>query len=298
MARAIWSGSISFGLVSIPVKLYTAIEERDISFHQVHREDAGRIRYKRVCSVDGEEVPYADIAKGYELPDGDMVVLTDEDFATLPLPSRHTIELSQFVNTDEIDPIFYEKTYYLEPEETGLKPYILLMKVLEDKGVTGLATIAIRNKESLCALRPQDGTLLLETLYYPDEIRERDALPNVLVNDREVAVAGTLVDALAEPFDPSKYHDRYRQALMELIESKMEGKQVVAPEGAPTAPVTDLMSALRASIEAARKRKGGAADEEQQAPERAAARSRAKQGDHKAREAKAAPRGRKKQKVA
>jgi DNA end-binding protein Ku len=206
-------------------------------------------------------VPPEELVKAYEISKDQYVEITDEDLEKLPLPSKRTIELSAFVESRDIDPIYYEKSYYLEPEETGLKPYALLMKVLEEKGVIGVASIAIRNKESLCALRPLDSTLLLETLYYPDEIRERElSLPNVLVNDRELQVAGTLVDALKEPFEPSKYHDRYREALLELIESKTQGREVVVPEAEAAAePVTDLMAALRASIEAAQQRRGGAA---------------------------------------
>jgi DNA end-binding protein Ku len=185
--------------------------------------------------------------------------VTDEDLEQLPLPARHTIELSAFVKSAEIDPIYYEKSYYIEPEETGVKPYALLMKTLEHKQVIGVASIAIRNKESLCALRPLESSLILETLHYPDEIREREvSLENVSVNERELGVAGTLVDALEEPFEPSKYHDHYREALLELIASKQEGRQVVTPETeAEGVPVTDLMAALRASIQAARGQKDG-----------------------------------------
>ena len=246
-------------MVSIPVKLYPATQDKDVSFHQLHRPDHSRIKYKKFCATEDREVDQDEIVRAFEVSKDQYVEMTDEDLEQLPLPSKHTIELSAFVHTDEVDPIYYEKSYYLEPDESGLKPYALLMKVLEDKGVIGVASIAIRNKESLCALRPLDSTLVLETLYYPDEIRERELeLPNVLVNEREVKVAGTLVDALQEPFDPSRYHDRYREALLQLIESKTQGKQVVVPEGeGQPAPVGDLMAALRASIEAAKQRKGG-----------------------------------------
>ena len=262
MARSIWSGVITFGLVSIPVKLFPATQDKDVAFHQLHRPDHGRVKYRKFCSVDDEEVDAEDIVRAYEVSKGQYVEITDEDLEQLPLPAKHTIELGAFVQSSEIDPIYYDKSYYLEPEETGVKPYALLMKVLEHKGVIGVASIAIRNKESLCALRPTDSTLLLETLHYPDEIREREAsVPSVSVSDRELAVAGTLVDALEERFDPTKYRDHYREALLELIASKTEGREVVAPEVAPAGePVTDLMAALRASIEAARDRKGEAAE--------------------------------------
>jgi DNA end-binding protein Ku len=261
VARSIWSGVITFGMVSIPVKLYPATQDKDVSFHQLHRPDHSRIKYKKFCAAEDEEVNPDDIVRAYEVSKDQYVEITDEDLEQLPLPARHTIELAAFVESNEIAPIYYEKAYYLEPEDTGLKPYALLMRVLEQKRVVGVATIAIRNKESLCALRPMDSALVLETLHYPDEIRERDmTFPDVAVNDRELAVAGTLVDALQESFDPSKYHDHYREALLELIASKTEGKEVVMPETeTAAAPVTDLMAALRASIEAARGRKPEAA---------------------------------------
>jgi DNA end-binding protein Ku len=245
-------------MVSIPVKLFPATQDRDVSFHQLHRPDHSRIKYKKFCSAEDHEVDADEIMRAYEVSKDQYVEITDEDLENLPLPARHTIELSAFVKTSEVDPIYYDKSYYLEPEETGLKPYALLMKVLEEKQVIGVASIAIRNKESLCALRPLESTLVLETLHYPDEIRERDlSVPEVLVNDRELRIAATLVDALAEPFDPSRYRDHYREALLELITRKTEGKEVVVPEGEAAAPVTDLMAALRASIEAAQQRKAG-----------------------------------------
>src|SRR3984893_1606312 len=214
MPRSIWKGVITFGMVSIPVRLFPATQDKDVSFHLLHQPDHSRIKFKRWCEAEDHEVEQDELVRAFEVSKGQYVEITDEDLEQLPLPARHTIELSAFVSSSEIDPIYYDKSYYLEPEETGLKPYALLMGVLEKKAVTGVASIALRNKESLCALRPADGALLLETLHYPDEIRAReDSLPNVLVNDKELAVAGALVDALAEPFDPSQYHDHYRAAL-------------------------------------------------------------------------------------
>jgi DNA end-binding protein Ku len=249
-------------MVSIPVRLFSATEDKDVSFHLLHQPDHARIQFKRWCSVEDREVPNDELVKAYEVSKDQYVELTEEDLAELPLPSKHTIELSAFVEAAEIDPIYYQKSYYLEPEETGLKPYALLVRVLAQKGVTGVAKVALRNKERLCALRPLGDTLVLETLYYPDEIRERQVdLPNVLVNEREVAVASSLIDALAEPFRPQQYHDEYREAVLELISSRTQGRDVVAPEGAPTeAKVGDLMAALRASVEAARKRKPSEGD--------------------------------------
>src|SRR6202521_2766488 len=215
-------------MVSIPVRLVPATQDKDVDFHLLHQPDHSRIKFKRWCVTEDKEVETDELVRAFEVSKDQYVEVTDDDMEKLPLPAKHTIELSAFVKSDEIDPIYYEKSYYLEPEETGLKPYALLLKVLEKKSVTGVASIAIRNKESLCALRPLDGTLLLETLHYPDEIREHeDELPKVMVNERELTIAGSLVDALAEPFDPSKYHDHYREALFELIKNKTEGKAVV-----------------------------------------------------------------------
>ncbi len=255
--RSIWSGVITFGMVSIPVRLFPATQEKDISFHLLHAEDHSRIKFKRFCSTEDREVPNEELVRAFEVSKDRYVEISDEDLEKLPLPSKHTIELSAFVDVEEIDPIYFEKSYYLEPEETGLKPYALLTKTLEAKHVSGVAKIALRNKEHLCALRPKDGTMLLETLRYPDEIREHEGkLPKVVVNEREVAIASSLVEALSEKFDPSKYQDQYREALLELIENKTEGREVVMPEGEKGGvEVTDLMAALRASVDAARKRR-------------------------------------------
>jgi DNA end-binding protein Ku len=256
MPRSIWSGTISFGLVSIPVNLYAATQDKDISFHILHEECGNRLKQVRWCPYHERAVEWNEVARGYEYAEDEYVVLTDEDFDKLPLPSKHTIELSAFVKSQEIDPLFYEKSYYLEPRQEGAKAYALLMRVLEEKGLAGLAKIAIRNKEQLCALRPQDGTLVLETLYYPDEIRVEKGVEKseVRVSEREMQMARTLVDVLSERFDPAKYHDDYRQALMELIEAKRKGQEVVAPP-APAGKVIDLMAALRESVEAAKKRR-------------------------------------------
>ena len=172
--RSIWRGAVSFGLVSIGVKLYSATEDKDIRFHQVHATDGGRVKYKRVCSIDGEEVEYSDIAKGYELPDGQVVILTDEDFDDLPLSTRREIEVLEFVDQDEIDPIMFEKTYYLEPDGPAARPYVLLRDALENAGQVAITKIAIRQRESLAALRVRDGVLVLHTMRWPDEIRRPD----------------------------------------------------------------------------------------------------------------------------
>ncbi len=257
---AIWRGSVSFGLVSIPVKLYSATEERGVSFRQVHEADGGRIRYKRVCSVDGEEVPYQDIAKGYELPDGDLIVLSDEDFGALPLPSRHTIEVLQFVPGEQIDGLYLSRGYYLAAEGAGRKPYVLLRDALERSSRVALVKVALRNRESLAVLRPRDGALLVQTMLWPDEIR--DAAPfapgdDVEIRDAEVAMAESYIDTLSDDFDPTAYTDDYRAALEELVQAKAAGREIVEPTEAGEAPdtVVDLMAALRASVEAARSRR-------------------------------------------
>jgi DNA end-binding protein Ku len=202
-------------------------------------------------------VPWNETARGYEYAKEQYVVLTEEDFERLPLPSKHTIELSAFVEEREIDPVFYERSYYLEPAGRAEKPYALLLKALEQKGLTALATITIRKKEQLCAIRPHEGTIMLETLYYPDEIRtERGMdLNGVKVSDRELEMAFTLIDIFRKPFDPGEYHDHYREALAQLIEAKLEGKQVVKAPAARDTRVIDLADALKRSVEAAKKAK-------------------------------------------
>ncbi|MDO8611824.1 MAG: Ku protein [Dehalococcoidia bacterium] len=273
MPRSIWNGLISFGMVSIPVKLFTATESKDISFRLLHRECNSRLKQLRWCPACEREVEWGETVRGYEYAKDQHVIVSDEDFDKLPLPSRRTIELAAFVKAEEIDPVYYEKSYYLEPDEVGIKPFALLMKALKEKSLTAVAKIAIRNKERLCALRPMDGTLMLETLYYPDEIRvERGTeVPEVQVSDRELEMASTLIDLLADSFEPEKYQDEYRRALMEIIEAKLQGEEFVeAPAPAP-AKVTDLMAALKASVEAAKKRRGEEAGEETGRGRRAAA---------------------------
>ncbi|MEU7941661.1 Ku protein [Microbispora bryophytorum] len=261
--RSIWKGAISFGLVTIPVKLYSATEQKDVTFHQVHREDGGRIKYKRVCSVDGEEVPYSDIAKGYELATGEMVVLTDEDFADLPLTSSRRIDVLQFTPADQIDPIYFAKSYYLEPDGQGAKPYVLLRDALERSGQVAVVKVALRQRESLAALRVRDGVFVLETMLWPDEIREADfgfLEEDVDVRPQELKMAESLIDTMVADFDPTEYKDAYREALQEVIEAKVAGKEVVAPETpAEAGPAVDLMAALRASVEAAKRERQGPA---------------------------------------
>jgi DNA end-binding protein Ku len=279
MPRSIWNGVISFGMVSIPVKLFTATESKDVSFHLLHKKDNARLRQLRVCTVDDEEVEWGDIVRGYEYARDQHVVLDEEDFEKLPLPSKHTIELSAFVNAEEIDPIYYEKSYYLEPDETGVKPFALLMKALKEKKLTAVAKIAIRNKERLCALRAMDGALVLETLLYSDEIRQTGSeIPDVEVSDRELEMANALIDLLTESFDPEKYHDEYRDALMQVIEAKLQGQEIVEAPAAAPAKVVDLMAALKESVEAAKKRADARPSERKDEAEEETPRRRRKAG--------------------
>ncbi|WP_045876312.1 Ku protein [Pseudofrankia sp. DC12] len=254
--RSIWKGVISFGLVSIPVKLYSATEERDVAFHQVRRSDGSRIRYKRVAASDGEEVPYSEIAKGYELPDGETVVLTDDDFANLPLSTSRAIDVLEFVPLDQVDPIYFAKSYYLEPDKTGAKPYVLLRDALESSGRVALVKIALRQREQLATLRVRDGVFVLETMLWPDEVRAPGfgfLDEEIKVRPQELAMASSLIETLAGDFDPTRFTDEYRAALTEMIDAKIAGREIMtAPAAEAGEPAGDLMAALRASIEAAR----------------------------------------------
>ena len=260
--RSIWKGAISFGLVSIPVKLYSATEEKDVAFHQVHRDDGGRIRYKRVCQIDGDEVPYSDIAKGYELPSGEVVVLTDEDFTDLPLSTSRAIDVLEFVPLEQVDPMFFSKSYYLEPEGQGAKPYVLLREALEKSGRVALVKVALRSRESLATLRVREGVFVLEMMLWPDEIREANFAfldEDIEVRPQELQMAESLIESLSGDFEPDQYSDNYREALQALIEAKVEGREVVQPAepAADAGTVVDLMAALRASVEAARQGRTG-----------------------------------------
>ena len=256
MPRAIWKGVISFGMVSIPIRLFPATESKDIGFRQLRRDTNTRVRMLRWDPVEEREVPYDEIVKGYEYAKDRYVVLEDEDFEKLPLPTRHTITLTAFVEEAEIDPVHYEKSYYLAPEEAGLKPYSLLIRAMQAKGLIAIAKVAIRTKERLCALRARGDQLILETLYYPDEIREPgESVAVEEISEQEMEMARALIEMLEEPFDPEKYHDEYREALMTIINAKLEGQEVATPEAAAPQPAVDLMAALRASVEAARARK-------------------------------------------
>ena len=255
--HSMWKGSISFGLVMIPVKLYAATEQKDIAFRQVHRTDGGRIRFRRVCSIDGEEIPYEQVAKGFELPSGEMIVLTDEDMADLPLPTTRSIEVLHFMPADQLDPILLSRSYYVEPESAGARAYVLLRDSLERSGKVALAIVALRQRESLATLRSRDGVLVLETLLWPDEVRTPAFAfldDDVEVRSQELKMAASLIDSMTVDFDPDEYHDGYREALQELVNAKAEGREVVQPaEGeTPEGEPTSLADALKASLTAAR----------------------------------------------
>jgi DNA end-binding protein Ku len=254
-----WRGEISFGLVMIPIRLYAATEHRDVSFRQVHREDGGRIRFRRVCSIDGEEVPYSDVAKGYELPNGEMVVLTDDDLADLPLPTAHSIEVVNFTPAEQLDSILANRAYYTEPEPAGVRAYALLRDALERSGKVAIARVALRQRESLASLRTRDGVMVLETLLWPDEIRAADfdfLDEDVEVRSQELKMASSLIDSMTVDFDPAQYTDQYRDALEELVEAKIEGHEVTAPPPPPEKPVTSLADALQASLAAVGEKPG------------------------------------------
>ena len=254
--RSIWKGSVAFGLVNVPVKVYSATEERDIRFHQVHEADGGRIRYKRVCELDGKTVEFADIAKAYEAEDGRTVILTDDDFAQLPVNSSREIEVSSFVPADQIDPLLFDKSYYLEPASTSTKAYVLLCRTLEQTDRIAIVNFALRQKTRLAALRVRDDVLVIQTLLWPDEVRAAE-FPSldedVTIKPAELKMAGMLVDSFAGDFQPEDYTDEYRVELEQLIEAKLEGGEAFpapeAKEEGEDAEVVDLLAALQRSVE-------------------------------------------------
>ena len=261
--RPIWKGAISFGLVTIPVGLYTATENKRPKFRQLREGDHARIRYKRVAETTGEEVPYEDIVKGYEVDKDRYVVFSDEELEqALQTKGAGLVDVVQFVKDEEIDPIYYRSAYYLAPEKSGIKAYKILIEALEERGMVGLARVAIREREYPATLRSEDGVLVMETMYWPDEIREpafEELEEEVEVRDEEVKMAEMIIDNLTAPFDPAEWVDESREAVEELARRKMEGEEIVAPE-APEQPtgVVDLMEALKASVEATKeKRKAG-----------------------------------------
>ncbi|WP_411282919.1 Ku protein [Lapillicoccus sp.] len=261
MPRAMWKGAVSFGLVNVPVKLYSATEDHDISFRQVHREDGGQIRYKRVCSIDGEEVSYDDIAKGYQTDDGQMVVITDEDLKTLPSQASKEIAVEKFVPAEQIDPMLLDKPYYLEPEKGAAKAYALLRDALEAADRMALVTVSIRSRMNMAVLRVRDGIIVLQTMLWPDEIRAADFadLGDVgSATERELSMATMLIESLAGDYDPSEFEDDYAQAVEAMVTAKLEGGEVKAAPAAKdgSGEVVDLLEALQRSVDKAKAARG------------------------------------------
>ncbi|MGO9385280.1 MAG: Ku protein [Mycobacterium sp.] len=260
--RSIWKGSIAFGLVNVPVKVYSATEDHDIKFHQVHAKDNGRIRYQRVCELDGEVVEYRDISRAYESDDGQMVVITDDDIATLPEERTREIEVLEFVPASEVDPMMFDRSYFLEPDSKSSKSYVLLAKALAETDRMAIVHFTLRNKTRLAALRVKDfgkrDVMVVHTLLWPDEIRDPD-FPvldkKVDIKPAELKMAGQVVESMAEDFNPDRYHDTYQEQLQELIEAKLEGGEAFTTEEQPkeldeTEDVSDLLAKLEASVKA------------------------------------------------
>ncbi|MFF2040455.1 Ku protein [Kitasatospora sp. NPDC058170] len=275
-----WKGTISFGLVSIPVHLYSATQEHDVPLHQVHAKDGGRVRMKRYCEQEEKEVPYAEIAKGYESPDGRTVTLSDQDLADLPLPSKKIIDVLAFVDASEIDPLMFSKAYYVGvADKAAAKPYALLRDALTASGQIAVTKIALRTRESPAVLRVHDGTLVLQTCIWPDEVRPAAGIApeeEVVVRPQELKMARSLMDTLSEDFDLAQLHDDYQQALQQVIEARLQGVEVPHEEDAGEAPdnVIDLMEALRSSLKEAkggRRRSAGTRSESEPEPDAEAA---------------------------
>jgi len=293
--RSIWKGAVSFGLVTIPIKLYSATEEHDVPLHQVHVKDGSRIRYRRICEAEGEEVAYSEIARGYQLPDGDTVVLTSDDMSQLPIASSRTIEVLRFVPADQIDPVYFSKSYYLQADGPGKKPYVLLRQALNDAGTYALVKVALRQRESLAVLRSADDVLVLQTMLWPDEIRDAAGIApdeDVEIRPQELTMAASYIETLTGDFEPDEFTDDYASALRDLVEAKVAGREVTQPPdtAARGADVIDLMAALEASVAEAKKARGGSEAPAKKAPAaKAAPKPAAKKAPAKTAAKKAAP---------
>ncbi|HEY6780472.1 MAG TPA: Ku protein [Thermoleophilaceae bacterium] len=263
MPRAIWSGAISFGLVNIPIKLYSAVQRKTVRFHQLDQEDNGRIQQKRVNPRSGEEVPYENLVKGYEIGPDRYVVITPEELETLEPEKTRTIDIEDFVDLEQIDPIFYDHPYYLAPATGAQKPYKLLLDAMESAGKVAIARVVIRSKQSLVAIRARDGVLTLETMLFADEVVSPDTFDELQdegkakTSKKELDMAKQLIDSLSGDFDPSRYRDEYRDQVLDLIERKAQGEEITV-EAEPPKPkeVPDLMAALEASIASAKSQGG------------------------------------------
>jgi len=263
MPRSIWSGAISFGLVNVPVKLFSAVSRKNVRFHQLHDKDGVRIQQKRVCPADGEEVAYEDIVKGYEIAPDKYVVIDPEELEALDPKKTRAIEIQEFVDLEEIDPIYFDHPYYLAPDKGAAKPYRLLLQAMQDTNKVAIARVVIRQKENLVAIRATGNVMTMATMVFHDEVVPSDTLDEIpdddeaTVSDREVEMAQQLIGSLTAPFEPEKYHDEYRERVLELIEAKAAGEEIaIQPEEEPQ-KVPDLMAALEQSLEAAQKSGGG-----------------------------------------
>src|SRR5438874_13399323 len=257
--RPIWSGTISFGLVSVPVRMFPATESKELRFHFLHKKDLTPIAYEKVRRDDREPVDPDEIVRGFEIEKGRYVPLEDEDLDRLDVELTHSIDICDFVSLDEIDPVYFRKAYYLLPAEGAEKPYRLLVRALEETGKVAIAKVVIRNKQHLAAVRPVGDTLVRETMYYADEVRQPEEAPKPQVRQPEVEMAKTLIENLAAKWDPEKYHDRYRNELLDLLQKKAKGQKLPEPSQDEGGEVVDLMEALRQSVAATKKKRASSA---------------------------------------
>jgi DNA end-binding protein Ku len=251
MAASVWSGYLTFGLISLPIRLYSGARSSGISFHMLHREDLQRVKQQLICSVDGQVVERSEIVKGYEFRKGEYVVVEPEEIKKIEPRTAKTMEILEFVKSSDVDPVFFESSYYMLPEEAGRRPYALLTKALEESEYVAVAKLTMHNREYTVFLRPHEGGMMLHTMYYAEEVRKVEGFgaPDVELKDAEVKIAHQLIDALAADWDPEKYHDDFQENLKKLIETKLEGGTVAAVEKPKKlAPVVDLMSALKQSL--------------------------------------------------
>ncbi len=270
MPRAIWTGAISFGLVNVPVRMHSAIEEKTLHFNYVHEKDGGRIGYEKYCKAEDKPVPDDEVVKAYEVEKGEYVFMTDEDFEAAQVEGYKAIEITDFVPYEEIDPIYFERTYYLGPQEGAEKVYALLLRAMEESGLAAVATYVMRDRQNLGCLRIRDGAIVLEKMFFADEIRPTDDVTpgKVKVDDRELEMASELIDRFSGSFDPTKYEDTYRERLLAIVKAKQKGEEVhVEPVKAPEEP-EDLLDALRASLDASKARRGGTRKRERRTSER------------------------------
>ena len=298
MARPLWSGAIRFGLVNIPVQLYTAVREKDVRFHQLHKEDGGRVRYQRVCELDGKEVDYDDIVRGYEIAKGEYVTVTPEELEALSVEAARAIDIERFVRLEEIDPVYFSATYHLVSDDVSAPAYALLQRAMQGEGRVALGRVVIRSREKPCAIRSVDGGLVLNLLHHADELvaapgaaATRKELPKP--GEKELAMARQLIETLAGDFDPEQFKDTYREQVLELVRKKAEGEEIVshAPPLERTGKVVDLMAALEQSLARRKAAESGAAKAEPKAAARGgskAAASAAAKGEKRAPQRKAA----------